>query len=192
MKMVTMSFTKSSCVLALLLSACIHTVVADHESSANNRLRGIESVAESDADAQSLNVFGRPLEACSQNGMAKTGYDRSGKCVDQDGDTGSHHICIDLSSTSSDGKNFCEVTGQSNWCAEKMSCNEDGSKQCPVERWCVCQWAFAAYLAAAGGCDAIQKIECNAVNIKAVEAYKKDEEKYGAALSCLKDRCNLP
>eukprot|EP00579_Thalassiosira_antarctica_P006017 CAMPEP_0201882948 /NCGR_PEP_ID=MMETSP0902-20130614/15045_1 /ASSEMBLY_ACC=CAM_ASM_000551 /TAXON_ID=420261 /ORGANISM="Thalassiosira antarctica, Strain CCMP982" /LENGTH=186 /DNA_ID=CAMNT_0048411637 /DNA_START=22 /DNA_END=582 /DNA_ORIENTATION=+ len=186
-----MSFTKSIRVVALLLSASIHVVVAEHESGPNNLLRGIQSVANSDADAQSLNVFGKPLEACSQNGMAKTGYDRSGQCVDQEGDTGSHHICIDLSSTSLDDKNFCEVTGQSNWCAKEMPCNEDESLQCPVERWCVCQWAFAGYLAAAKGCDAIQKIECNAVNIKAVEAYEKDEEKYGAALSCLKDRCKL-
>eukprot|EP00571_Detonula_confervacea_P014042 CAMPEP_0172311264 /NCGR_PEP_ID=MMETSP1058-20130122/14401_1 /TAXON_ID=83371 /ORGANISM="Detonula confervacea, Strain CCMP 353" /LENGTH=132 /DNA_ID=CAMNT_0013024399 /DNA_START=229 /DNA_END=627 /DNA_ORIENTATION=- len=123
--------------------------------------------------------------------MAKTGFDRSGQCVDQEGDTGSHHICIDLSSTSSNGKDFCEVTGQDNWCAKDMPCHEDTNKQCPVERWCVCQWAFAGYLALADGCNAIQEIECKAVNIKAVEAYEKDKEKYGDALSCLKERCKL-
>lgn len=123
--------------------------------------------------------------------MAKTGYTRSGQCVDQEGDTGSHHICINLSSTSSSGKDFCEVTGQDDWCSEKMPCHEDESQDCPVEDWCVCQWAFAGYIKSAGACEAIQEIECDAVNIKAVEAYEKDVEKYGEALDCLKDRCNL-
>lgn len=187
-----MSFIKSTRVLAIILSTSIHVVAANHERGTDNLLRGIESIAKSDVnDTQSKNVFGDPLESCSQNGMAKTGYDRSGQCVDQEGDTGSHHICINLKSASSNGKDFCEVTGQDDWCAKDMPCHEDKSRQCPVERWCVCQWAFAGYLASAGGCDAVQEIECKAVNSKAVEAYEKDEEKYGDALSCLKERCKL-
>ncbi|KAL7532263.1 hypothetical protein ACHAWF_004071 [Thalassiosira exigua] len=137
------------------------------------------------------NVYGDPLEPCSQPGMAKTGYTRSGQCVDQEGDTGSHHICINLRSASSNGEDFCQVTGQDDWCAKDMPCHEDDGKNCPVERWCVCQWAFAGYLEKAGGCDAIQEIECKAVNIKAKEAYEGNQEKYGQALSCLKKRCQL-
>ena len=68
----------------------------------------------------SQNVKGDPLQACSKPGMAKTGYTRSGQCIDQEGDTGSHHICINLKSTSSNDKNFCQVTGQPDWCSEEI------------------------------------------------------------------------
>jgi hypothetical protein len=40
--------------------------------------------------------------------MALTGYTRSGQCYAHDDDHGSHHVCIDLSSTT--GGNFCAVT----------------------------------------------------------------------------------
>jgi hypothetical protein len=40
--------------------------------------------------------------------MALTGYTRSGQCYAHDDDHGSHHVCIDLSSTT--GGNFCSVT----------------------------------------------------------------------------------
>lgn len=159
----------------------------------------------------SKNVHGRPLQPCSQAGMAKTGYTRSGQCIDQEGDTGSHHICINIQSTSSSGQDFCQVTKQGDWCSDDMPCQDDdggdnnsSSQQldnfnkedddndnCPVENWCVCQWAFAGYIKDAGGCDAIQEIICEAVNIKALEAYQADEEKYGEALDCLKERCGL-
>lgn len=160
----------------------------DSDDDSNHDRSGGEST-------NSKNVYGDPLKPCSQPGMAKTGYDRSGQCVDQEGDTGSHHICINLSSTSSKGKDFCEVTGQVkdgvDWCQDSMPCHEDDSKTCPVQRWCVCQWAFEGYLEKAGGCDSIQEIECEAVNIKAKEAYEGDVEKHGAALDCLKKKCNL-
>ena len=125
--------------------------------------------------------------------MAKTGYTRSGQCVDREGDTGSHHICINLQSASSDGKNFCEVTGQDDWCSKEMACHQDENTECPVEKWCVCQWAFAAYIQEAGGCNSIQEIECDAVNVKAVQAYEEHggEGKYDAALACLRERCGL-
>ena len=45
--------------------------------------------------------------------MALTGFTRNGKCTDLVDDEGSHHICIDLSST--EGGDFCEVTGQPDW-----------------------------------------------------------------------------
>ena len=69
------------------------------------------------------NVYGESLASCSSSGMAKTGYTRTGYCVDQNDDSGSHHICIDLSSTI--GGNFCDVTGQSDWCSSSMACNDD-------------------------------------------------------------------
>merc|ERR1719182_424154 len=93
-----------------------------------------------------LNVQGTPLGRCSHTGMALTGWTRNGHCVDYNDDGGSHHICVDLSSSSTSGGNFCSVTGQSNWCSSDMSCDGDPSRQCPVQHWCVCQWAFSSYL----------------------------------------------
>lgn len=43
-----------------------------------------------------LNVYGNALEPCSTSGMALTGWTRSGSCVDEDDDAGSHHVCIDI------------------------------------------------------------------------------------------------
>jgi hypothetical protein len=60
-----------------------------------------------------------------------------------------------------------------------------------VQQWCVCQWAFASYLANAGGCDQIQDIVCESINIQAVWAYQASSDKYSDALECLVDRCGL-
>ena len=139
------------------------------------------------------NVNGEGLQQCSQDGSALTGYTRNGYCVDQNDDAGSHHICINLGSIASNEQNFCEVTGQSDWCSSTdMACHEDSSQQsCAIENWCVCQWAFASYIEKAGGCDAIQDIQCDAINMQAMEAYKTDYSRYGEALSCLYKRCLL-
>ena len=142
-----------------------------------------------------LNVYGESLQPCSRSGMALTGYIRDGHCVDRDGDSGSHHVCIDLSSVSSlgDGRNFCQVTGQSDWCSsDDMQCHDDQSSYgCSVENWCVCQWAFASYIDKAGGCDAIQDVMCESINVRTIEAYGKDRAKYGDALACIVERCGL-
>lgn len=150
------------------------------------------------SSSSQLNLYNQLLQPCSTTGMALTGYTRDGTCVDRADDSGSHHICIDLSSASSNGLNFCQVTGQSNWCAQRMPCagddeSSDSSSYCPVQDWCVCQWAFASYLQEAGGCDAIQEIHCEATNVQAIKAYRKmaGEEKYQNALECLTQRCDL-
>jgi len=147
-------------------------------------------------------VYGNKLSSCSEPGMALTGYTRTGYCVDQDDDHGSHHICINLSSVS--GGNFCDVTGQSDWCSSYMQCHpssngnddysgDDDSGTCQVQNWCVCQWAFASYIENAGGCDYIQDIQCDAINIQSVKAYTQNSssEKYQAALSCLEKKCGF-
>lgn len=133
--------------------------------------------------------------------MALTGYTRSGSCVEYQDDSGSHHICIDLSSTT--GGDFCEVTGQSDWCSSYLPCdttNDDGNSDsnCPVEDWCVCQWAFASYIENAGGCDYIQELKCDAINMEAVNAYTSKaggssdyNKKYTNALDCLVSRCGI-
>merc|ERR1711871_1176707 len=137
------------------------------------------------------NVNGGQLERCSGPGMALTGFTRNGHCVDQNDDAGSHHVCIDMASNA--GGNFCQVTGQPNWCGSKMGC--DGSSgQCPVKHWCVCQWAFASYIQRAGGCDKIQKIVCEATNMVALRSYRSQagsSSSIRAALECLETRCNI-
>ena len=73
-----------------------------------------------------------------------------------------------------------------------MPCHEDSSESsCAIENWCVCQWAFASYIGKAGGCDAIQDIQCDAINMQALVAYKSNPDKYGQALSCLSERCGV-
>ena len=180
------------------------------------RLDSIQAASSSSSNTNTnksgyWNVYGQALQSCSSDGMALTGFTRSGSCVEETDDVGSHHICMDLSSTSSnaDGSNFCQVTGQSNWCAyDDMPCHEDSTQTgCPVANWCVCQWAFSAYVLQEG-CDQIQTIVCDAINLEAVLAYQKmiaqpsssssassnygqSQSKYQVALDCLVDRCGL-
>ena len=140
------------------------------------------------------NIYGKDLQMCSTEGMALTGFTRDGRCVEEQDDAGSHHICIDLASISATGKNFCAVTEQPDWCDDEKACADDSEEQCPVKDWCVCQWAFAAYIEKAGGCDAIQDINCEATNMEALIAYKKkqgDDQNVANALKCLEQRCKL-
>ena len=148
-------------------------------------------------DATYKNLYGDELQTCSQDGMALTGFTRTGKCVTKNDDKGSHHICIDISSAN--GGNFCDVTGQSDWCSQESQCSEDSDTYCPIQNWCVCQWAFASYIENAGGCSKIQDIVCESINMEAYKAYKKkmtssriqedSKVKIQNAIDCLESRC---
>ena len=92
------------------------------------------------------------------------------------------------------GGNFCEVTGQPNWCGSQMSCDGAPADECPVEHWCVCQWAFASYIERAGGCDKIQKVVCEATNMVALKHYREQaahSPHIKSALQCLEEKCGL-
>lgn len=152
-----------------------------------------------------LNVYGKPLHVCSTNGTALTGFTRTGKCAEVNDDVGSHHICIDIASAS---PNFCQQTKQPDWCTEDMQCATcrggacSGSigTMCKPKDWCVCQWAFTSYVGSVG-CDHIQEVKCDAVNMQALVAYKSavaanpnaqaDGYPISGALACLKQRCKL-
>merc|ERR1711871_934442 len=137
------------------------------------------------------NVLGTELQRCSGNGMALTGFTRNGQCVDLNDDAGSHHVCIDMSSNT--GGDFCEVTGQPDWCSSKMPC-DGGRGRCPVEHWGVCQWAFASYIKRAGGCDKIQNVVCEATNMVALKAYRQQAQSdahIADALACLESKCKV-
>ena len=92
----------------------------------------IGSTAAAAEDYVPKNVYGETLQPCSSTGSALTGYTRTGSCVDYQDDVGSHHICIELSSASSNGQNFCQVTGQTNWCSSSMPCHENKYQSCQV------------------------------------------------------------
>lgn len=134
------------------------------------------------------NVKGGKLVSCSKPGTALTGFTRTGYCVDEgDDDAGSHHICIEMK------PDFCAVTGQPDWCSEKMECMGQ-SGECAIGNWCVCQWAFASYIDMAGGCDAIVNINCDGTNMAALRAYKErapNDPEIEKALKCLESRCGL-
>ncbi|KAH8072045.1 DUF2237-containing protein [Aureococcus anophagefferens] len=125
-------------------------------------MRAVLLLAQITATTAYKNVLGKELEHCSGAGMALTGYTREGQCVDRYDDAGSHHICINMKSTSNG--NFCDVTGQPNW--------------------------FASYLSRAGGCDKIQEIVCEATNMEAYIAYTKSAQ-HAEARACLEQRCGI-
>jgi uncharacterized protein (DUF2237 family) len=137
------------------------------------------------APLSALNVYGDELALCSKPGMAMTGFTRDGHCTDLDDDAGSHHICIQMWPSK---VNFCNQTGQPDWCEEEMPCHEDASKTCPIKNWCVCQWAFEAYVQKVG-CDAVVDLQCEAVNKVALDAYEEDKDAHKDALACLRAKC---
>ena len=137
------------------------------------------------APLSALNVYGDELALCSKPGMAMTGFTRDGHCTDLDDDAGSHHICIQMWPSK---VNFCNQTGQPDWCEDEMPCHEDASKTCPIKNWCVCQWAFEAYVQKVG-CDAVVDLQCEAVNKVALDAYEEDKDAHKDALECLRKKC---
>ena len=137
------------------------------------------------APLSALNVYGDELALCSKPGMAMTGFTRDGHCTDLDDDAGSHHICIQMWPSK---VNFCNQTGQPDWCEKEMPCHEDASKTCPIKNWCVCQWAFEAYVQKVG-CDAVVDLQCEAVNKVALDAYEEDKDAHKEALACLRKKC---
>merc|ERR1711879_548180 len=103
-------------------------------------------------------------------------------------------VCMNLSTTSSNNKNFCEVTGHPDWCSSAtMPCHNDTKSYCQIQNWCVCEWAFASYIQKSGGCDNIQHIVCESINEQTIEAYSKQRvvKKYSDALDCIMRRCGL-
>lgn len=187
---------RCACLWPLVLLVLLLVVTRSHADEIN----GDETEL-----SEHINIYGEALEPCSQDGMALTGYARTGYCVDLLNDEGSHHVCIDLSSlgggngNEASSQDFCTVTGQSLWCsATNMPCQADPSDySCPVENWCVCQWAFSSYVELAG-CESIQTVVCKSVNRQALLAYQFEASKSGAetkkyqnALDCLVEKCGL-
>ena len=117
-------------------------------------------------------VCGTPLEPCSESGMPQTGYTREGRCTSHRKDSGSHHVCIRNVGTGAAGRNFCDVTGQPDWCAAKKD-------------WCVCEWAFDRAVQKAG-CDDFD-VKCEATNQLALVHYERAGKTHAA--ECLRSKC---
>lgn len=146
-----------------------------------------------------LNVYGQQLQPCSTAGMALAGRTSTGYCTEKNDVSDSRHICINLSSNN----NFCMTTNQNrNWCSDSKSC-DDGSgnsceEMCAIENWCVCQWNFASHVQNVGGCNYVNDLQCDAINLQTIKAYvnkissKKDRNKrvYNA-LNCVVSKCGL-
>jgi hypothetical protein len=76
-------------------------------------------------------------------------------------------------------------------CGTDMPCHQDQSKSCAIENWCVCQWAFASYITKAGGCTAIQDIQCGTNKMQAMKLYK-EYNRYCEALDSINVWCMNP
>jgi uncharacterized protein (DUF2237 family) len=79
---------------------------------------------------ESVNVFGEPLENCSNNPL--TGFFRDGCCNTSDDDVGSHTVCVEASA---------EFLEYSQVCGNDLSTPRPefgfpGVK--PGDRWCLC------------------------------------------------------
>jgi uncharacterized protein (DUF2237 family) len=161
------------------------------EEQGKTKTKKHEDTHMKDLSSSDKNVEGNRLAQCSTSGMAATGFSRTGKCTDAGStDAGSHHICIDLKGATVGGQNFCQVTGQSNWCDEQGECQDDESQMCDRSGWCVCQWAFAGFLQNGGSCDQLA-VNCDATHMAALEAYRSDPSEFSAALECLEQKCSI-
>jgi uncharacterized protein (DUF2237 family) len=79
---------------------------------------------------ESINVFGEPLDACSE--QPKTGFFRDGCCNTSSGDLGSHTVCIEVS------KEFLEYSRfKGNDLSTPMP-EYDFPGLKPGDRWCLC------------------------------------------------------
>lgn len=150
-------------------------------------LLALAVLAEAAMAAGELNIFGQPLQSCSQPGTAMTGFTRDGRCADVGlSDAGAHHVCIQMKS------DFCTVTGQPDWCTTRDFPCMAQRGQCKIGNWCVCQWAFSNYLERAGGCDAIVDLVCGATHKEAFDAYTRSGKRaHKEALECIKRRCGF-
>lgn len=149
-----------------------------------NSMQQYQAIIEARA-SRAVNVYGRPLTLCSKKNQATTGYNRTGICSSLDSDAGKHHVCIKMDMQ----PNFCEVTGQNNWCDKPGPCMGDPSDLCKRGGWCVCQWAFSSAVKQAG-CGALE-VDCDATSALALRAYENDRINHSHALECLKKKCNL-
>lgn len=134
------------------------------------------------------NLLGNSLESCCESGMAMTGFKRTGLCESSFTDSGSHHICMDLSKLK---HNFCDYTNQENWCSRKLPCHENPSENCDVKNWCVCEWAFRDYVNKVS-CQAIENdvLKCDAISDTVLDHYRNQNDPATQyALECLKSKC---
>lgn len=79
---------------------------------------------------ESLNVFGEPLDSCSNNPL--TGFFRDGCCNTSDQDTGSHTVCIEVTA---EFLEFSRARGN-DLSTPRPEFGFSGLQ--PGDRWCLC------------------------------------------------------
>ena len=133
------------------------------------------------------NIYGKNLKKCSYNNIAKTGYNRNGFCTNINQDQGAHQVCMNINP---DNKtyNFCKITGQPNWCAEKSPCHQNSELKCRKKEWCVCNNQFHNTVNKIG-CEHLE-IDCDATNQSVLNDFRKSNE-YKKALECIKQKCGI-
>jgi hypothetical protein len=141
-----------------------------------------------------LNLYGLQLEDCSWPGTAAAGFIEGPKCIHFGIDDDSHNICLDIPTV--EDNDFCDMTGQENWCNGTLPCTENPDELCPVRNFCVRDYSFSAYLERAGGCDRIGHIKCEATNMMTILDYEErisvDHDMSAAyALDCIKEKCQI-
>ncbi len=94
---------------------------------------------------ESLNVFGEPLEPCSNNPL--TGFFRDGCCNTSDQDAGSHTVCVELTA---EFLAFSKAAGN-DLTTPRPEFGFPGLE--PGQRWCLCaaRWLQAYEGGAAPG-----------------------------------------
>jgi len=82
--------------------------------------------------AGDMNLFGRPLQSCTQGGDGTTtGWTRTGSCVWDPMDGGYHQVCVSMS------QKFLESS-------RNHDANDLTSVVSEGGHWCICAWAWAS------------------------------------------------
>lgn len=121
---------------------------------------------------QSRNVFGEPLETCSDDPV--TGFYRNGCCDSGEDDRGDHMVCVIMTSeflefSKSKGNDLSTPIPQYNFPGLK-----------PGDRWCLCapRWreAYEAGMAPDVVLEATNELTLNVVSMEMLLEYAHKEE----------------
>lgn len=126
---------------------------------------------------QSRNVFGEPIETCSENPL--TGFYRNGCCDSGEDDRGDHTVCAIMTA------DFLEFSKSKGNDLSTPISNYNFPGLQPGDRWCLCapRWkeAYDAGMAPKVILEATNELTLNVVSMEMLleHAYKKEEQTEG-------------
>ncbi|CAE7367439.1 unnamed protein product [Symbiodinium natans] len=103
----------------------------DRQLSTLAAQRAADVSAVATVGSQDLNLYGQPLQPCSQEGDTTTGWTRTGSCAWEPSDRGYHQVCVTMS------RQFLQSSA-------KYDSNDLSSVVGEGGHWCICAWAWAA------------------------------------------------